>query len=511
MVNKFNFYEEVTLRILGNLNIADGIWEALHYIQQYMPVDEIKIFINKTNTGDIYPFADITPYESKLIQNPEVIELSGYSIQKVNKDSKSPVIMVNNPTKNRLTRKISKRDETPASSYMLISTKIDKYREGIIIFRTNGRVRYNQDNLNLIKFIHRPFEIALQNGLNYFNIIQSKEKLENAKRFFQSRLTSCDKLIGLESGLQDVNQEIRQVANQNFPILIEGELGVEKDAIANRIHSKSLRRKEPFIKINCAEYTENEIGSILFGDRSEKSSFNNLVESGLLEKANHGTLYLKYIDKLKFAHQRRLLDTFQNKKIRNSRHNTEIKLDIRLLCASQNSMEDIIKNDLIQDDFLTYIDQFPIEIPPLRERAGDIPALIKYYAKKFSLELGLDHIPRISSQALDKLMDYQWPGNILELKTLLKRELIVNPQGPLDFSQLPLQKGELAISRKSKESSFLPLDDFITSYLKKVIDHTAGQIEGDQGAAQILKIHPSTLRHKLKKLNISYGRDWKKQ
>lgn len=504
MVNKFIFFQEVTYRLFASPDFTEGMWEALHYIQQYMPVDDIRVFNNLLDKDYLDHLATIDPGESHFYQPSKIIDLENFKIIQSDIDNYR-ILLINNPSKNELTKKIVAEKEVPESSFIILGVVGDQNNEIIISFRTAQRNRYVKQNLDLLKRLHRSFKIAIQKGLDYLNKLETIKSLKDDKKYLLEQSFEEIRLIGKETGLKGVYQQLRRVAKRETPVCLTGEFGVEKDAAALTIHRNSARRNRNFIIFNCADYID---GENLFPDIEKEPTGNN--QRSLLERAHKGTIYLKGIENFKPDLQESLLTALKSKELKINTSRKNIALDIRLICSSGRDLAESMKEDYFTRQFYAYITQTNIGIPPLRNRIGDLPSLLKHYTKVYASEFGMREVPSISSGGMEILLNYDWPGNTQELCNVLKREILANPHGPLNFLQLKT-KGVKATASSDKVKETLPtLEEHTSSYLKRVIDYTKGQIEGEEGAAQILNIHPSTLRHRLRKLNISYGRKWKK-
>jgi DNA-binding NtrC family response regulator len=504
MVNKTKFFKENIIRIFGISDISEACWEVLHYVQQYIPMEEISIYINPLEDKKLYLLAKITQITNELYRNPVPLNLPGYNLLRDRTNYENCAFIVNNPIENRLTNKIEKENDRGLSSFIILGFQIDNEKEGIIAFRTEKGVNYDQYHLNLLKMLRIPFKVALQNNFEYQKLIQQKRQINADNKLLNEELFSTDELIGTETGLKEVIREIRQIAFQNTPVLIKGEIGVEKEIIAQKIHKLSSNRSHPFITLNCSTISKKDIKEKILTDQSSASLDSIIPGEDRTTHTITGTIFLKNIDKLSTDIQNYLIELLKMKSEKQE------KPDLRLICSATNDLATLKKQGQFKENLFSEINQFPIEIPPLRKRIGDIPALIKHYIQKQARQIGLDKIPNLAPDALDKLMDYQWPGNISELKALVQMELIHNPAGPLYFNQIAA-KPETPVAHEDSEISFKSLEKVMKNYLKKVVDHTRGQIEGEQGAARILEMHPNTLRHRLKKFNIPYGRSWKKK
>jgi transcriptional regulator with GAF, ATPase, and Fis domain len=379
---------------------------------------------------------------------------------------------------------------------------------GQVALTAEGPERYAGEHAKLLSLLQKPFAIAMSNALRHREVIRLKDSLVDDNRYLQSELQrlSGDEVIGANFGLKDVMHKVQQVATLDSPVLLLGETGTGKDVIANSIHYSSSRSDGPFVNVNCGAIPDTLIDSELFGH--EKGAFTGALSQkrGRFERANKGTIFLDEIGELPLQAQVRLLKVLQSKEIERVGGVKTIPLDIRIIAATNRDLEDMVKNHLFREDLWFRLNVFPIWIPPLRDRRVDIPALLQHFINLKARELKLPDIPMLSSGAIDPLMEYHWPGNVRELENVIERATILNPTGPLTFEYLnPEQKMKtLELHRQSEETD--NLDAGISRHIRRVLSKTKGKVNGPDGAAALLGINPSTLRNRMKKLGIDYGR-----
>jgi transcriptional regulator with GAF, ATPase, and Fis domain len=280
-----------------------------------------------------------------------------------------------------------------------------------------------------------------------------------------------------------------------------GETGVGKEVIANAIHNASRKKGRPLIKVNCGAIPESLVDSELFGH--EKGAFTGAVfqKRGLFERAHTGTIFLDEVGELPLAVQVRLLRVLQEKKIERVGGTKSLSVDVRVISASHRNLEQMVKEGSFREDLWYRLNVFPIIIPPLRQRPEDIPALVTHFAEKKSKELKIRRFPPFSSEYIKQLQQQAWPGNVRELENHIERALITGT------SQDVFQKRTSpSLVPPAQEQDKLSLDQVVTRHINLVLKNTHGKIEGKDGAAQWLGIHPSTLRARMKKLNILFGR-----
>jgi len=299
---------------------------------------------------------------------------------------------------------------------------------------------------------------------------------------------------------------VNQVAVLESPVLLLGETGTGKDLIASTIHYASQRRDGPFISVNCGAIPESLLDSELFGH--EKGAFTGAFSQkrGRFERADNGTIFLDEIGELPLQAQVRLLRVLQNKEIERIGGSRTIKLNIRVIAATNRNIKKMVEMNEFREDLYFRLNVFPIEIPPLRERKTDIPALLQHFISEKAKELKLKKIPELEPGSIEILLDYFWNGNVREFENIVERSMIICKNNVISFKNL-IKNTPIDIQQNvSNDSVVLSLDQMITEHIQKAIRMTNGKIHGTDGAAELLQINPSTLRHKMKKLGISSGK-----
>jgi transcriptional regulator with GAF, ATPase, and Fis domain len=259
--------------------------------------------------------------------------------------------------------------------------------------------------------------------------------------------------------------------------------------------------------------------SELFGH--EKGAFTGALSQkrGRFERANGGTIFLDEVGELHPEAQVRLLRVLQQREIERVGGTEMIKVDIRVIAATNRNFETMIKEGKLREDLYFRLQVFPVVIPPLRHRKGDIPSLVQHFIQKKSREMRLKSISTLAPGALERLMAYDWPGNVRELENAVERALILSKGEPLRFNDLgtPIKSEPHIESRAIFEpypelqiEESLGLDKILSHHIRRVLRMTSGRVGGKQGAAHLLQINPYTLRKKMKKLGIPFGRKVKR-
>jgi transcriptional regulator with GAF, ATPase, and Fis domain len=261
--------------------------------------------------------------------------------------------------------------------------------------------------------------------------------------------------------------------------------------------------------VNCGAIPETLLDSELFGH--EKGAFTGAIgqKRGRFERANKGTIFLDEVGELPAQAQVRLLRVLQTKEIERVGGTTSIPVDIRIISATNKNLQEMVASGRFREDLWFRLNVFPIMIPPLRQRRGDIPSLVHHFIDRKSKELKFTGRPVLATGAIDRLMAYDWPGNVRELENLIERALIQSRGDMLSFETLSAPQvpvGREVTRDAGRNRTVLPLDEINAQHIKQALEMAGGKINGPGGAAQILGLNPNTLRSRMNKLGIPFGR-----
>jgi len=504
-----DFFWEATTRICGRLDIEKALWHSLLFLQGHIPVEEAALLYFDPDKGTITIHAQADSSKGRLVNlqiayPPEVRNsLKDPSQLEDYVDNRAE----NNPVAGQILSAMGKGK----SSIIVICLIAEKQLMGCVAFWASDWDRFNDDHLRLLKQLKPPFFIALSNSRRYRELLELKELLADDNRYLfeEMKRISGDEVIGADFGLKDVMENVRRVAPLSSPVLLLGETGVGKEIIAGAIHNASLRENGPFIKVNCGAIPETLMDSELFGH--EKGAFTGAIDQkrGRFERAHEGTIFLDEIGELPPEAQVRLLRVLQEKEIERIGGIEPIKVDIRVIAATHRDLQAMIQGGKFREDLYFRLQVFPICIPTLKERSGDIPSLVQHFIKKKARDLKLTAIPTLSSEAYDQLLAHHWPGNVRELENAVERAIILNREGPLSFADLgPQKEKEEAVVLVSETTESCNLDRVTANHIRSVLKMTNGRVEGKKGAAQLLGINPGTLRNRMRKMDISFGRKY---
>jgi transcriptional regulator with GAF, ATPase, and Fis domain len=514
------FFREATLRICSSLDVETFLWESFMYIRDFIPADYVVLTHYDTDKGEHIALARASDEGGSLL-NIAISMPSDVRPFVERRDIQTLVIdrAETHPTaKPWLSQGLLNKD----SSLLVLRLIVGGDIVGAVIFIAQGSGRFAQNHADLLTLLREPFAIALSNSIRYQEVLRLKELLIEDNRFLRSELRQAvgEEIIGADFGLRGVMDMVRHVAPLSSPVLLLGETGSGKEVVASAIHKLSPRKDGPFVTVNCGAIPESLVDSELFGH--EKGAFTGALaqKRGRFERAHGGTIFLDEVGELQPEAQVRLLRVLQEKEIERVGGTEPIKVDIRVIAATHRDLEAMIRDGKFREDLYFRLKVFPIAMPPLRERKGDIPSLVQYFLQKKSREMGLADIPSAAPDGLERLIAYPWPGNVRELENVVERALILSKGGPLAFDDLrgPLKsksrfefRGTSELYPKLQREDSLALDTVVSGHIRRVLTMADGKVGGEGGAAQLLQINASTLRKRMRKLGISFGRKAKKE
>jgi len=326
------------------------------------------------------------------------------------------------------------------------------------------------------------------------------------------------KIVGNSRTVAAVLQEVRLVAGTDSSVLILGETGVGKELVARAIHSNSPRKDRPLIKVNCAALPAGLVESELFGH--EKGAFTGATERrvGRFELAHKGTIFLDEIGEVPAEVQVKLLRVLQEREFERVGGRETIRVDVRVIAATNRDLLAAIEKGSFRQDLYYRLSVFPLKVPPLRERGEDIPLLVHYFVGRYASRIGRK-VSRVPADVMERLLRYSWPGNVRELENVIERGVILSSGAELEIAAEALQapartsSSHAAASQQSHSSDdrhghaptpgpVLTLEEMERQHITDVLRRTGWKVDGPDGAAKILKLNPSTLRSRIKKLGI---------
>jgi transcriptional regulator with GAF, ATPase, and Fis domain len=366
----------------------------------------------------------------------------------------------------------------------------------------------NQSTLEAVKATHpygfmvKPFrerDLIVMLDIAKYRFDQEKGTL--AEIPLDDENEEIEGIIGKSSLLREVIEKIKIVAPAETSVLILGESGTGKERVAHSIHDLSAHKSNAIVIVNCAALPHSLIESELFGH--EKGAFTgaNSLRIGKFEQADNGTIFLDEIGELPLDSQVKLLRVLQEKEIQRLGGNKTIKINVRVVAATNRSLEKEVAEGRFRLDLYYRLNVFPIQLPTLKERKEDIEALANYFLKKYAAS-SRRNVISISDAALEQLKQYDWPGNIRELEHLIERNVLL-------AKTTEIVKFDLAVTTSNpmefNTGKMKSMEEMEKEHIMNALQICDGKVSGPGGAAELLKIQPQTLFSKMKKLGIKQG------
>jgi len=504
-VDENEFFKNATLKICGTLDLEEAVHDCLQYVKEFIPdVLHMGMHIYHWDEGVLetvvhtdratWPGASV---KSKLSQQEQerIARRRWLGIRRIDRLGNHAIEAAN-------AAKLGASDQAA----VLLDLILNSTMLGVLSVSSNNPLA--DEYVHLLSLLVKPCAIALTNNMRYREMKRLQELLADDNRYLQEELykVSGEKIVGADGGLKEVMRQVHQVAPLDTPALILGETGTGKEVIATAIHRLSSRRNGPFIKINCGAIPATLLDSELFG--YEKGAFTGATarKRGRIERAHGGTLFLDEIGELSAEAQVRLLRVLQEKEFDRVGGNETIKADVRIIAATHRDLAKMMQEGQFRADLFFRLQIFPITLPPLRERKEDLPDLVAYFILKKAKEMKRRRIPTPTEDAMNRLLRYDWPGNIRELENTVERSMILDTGDQIFFWVIGALKREEAMARRKSDiaptQEMAALDEVVKNHIRKALDQCHGRIAGEKGAARLMHINPSTLRKKMRKLGI---------
>ena len=360
---------------------------------------------------------------------------------------------------------------------------------------------FTDDDAKLFSWIGNQVALAVANSIAYQEISLLKDKLAKEKLYLEEEIQTAynfDEIVGDSRALKLVLKEVQTVAATDSTVLILGETGSGKELVARALHNLSNRRERTFVKLNCAAIPTGLLESELFGH--EKGAFTGAIATkiGRFELADRGTIFLDEVGEIPLELQVKLLRVLQEQEFERLGSNRTIRVDARVIAATNRDLGLMVEEQRFRSDLYYRLKVFPITVPPLRDRADDIPLLVRHFAQKFAQRMK-KRIETIPSEAMKALQAYHWPGNVRELENFIERAVILTQGSDLFVSLSELKRTPGHVTK----SGATTLEQAEREHILKALRESDWVIGGPAGAAARLGMKRTTLQSKMQKLGIS--------
>src|ERR1700676_3735827 len=500
---------ELTNHVVSNLEFRDLLRAVVASTRRVMGCDGVGITLPDSDNTRLRIYALDFPFKDESVQEESLVP--------IDEDVAGAVFRTGKPWCGSVqeARRLGMKDTAQAEvGTVCILPLVSRGR----VRGTFGVVKY-QDNafagdIEFLTQIGNQVAIALENACAFGEIRELKDQLSKEKLYLEDEIRTemnFAQIIGNSAALGRVLKRVETVAPTDSTVLIYGDTGTGKELIARAIHDLSPRRSKPFVKLNCAAIPTGLLESELFGH--EKGAFTGAIAQriGRFEVANGGTIFLDEIGEVPLELQTKLLRVLQEREFERLGSSRTLRTDARLIAATNRNLEAMVSEGSFRSDLFFRLNVFPVHVPPLREREGDIPLLVRQFAQQFSRRMSKE-IETIPSATMDALCRYHWPGNIRELQNVIERAVIIStgPALSVDVADLKFPKTshpeERAVAAKS-ETNGGPLYNVLAETERQQILQALTQsnwvVAGPHGAAARLGMNRSTLQVRIRKLGIS--------
>jgi formate hydrogenlyase transcriptional activator len=496
---------EINNTLTTHLDLRELMKAISTCLRRVMPYDLAGFCLYDPNTGQLSAHALDFPQNQDVVGVGDPVPLEGTPEGKAFTSRKA--VLIKRLSLEEFPEEIVKRAAAHGLDSGIAVPLISRGRVlgtlSVISLRENA---FTEDDAELLTGIGSQVAIAIENGLAYREIAELKDKLSKEKLYLEDEIRTqynFEEIIGDSPALKRVLKQVETVAPTDSTVLIQGETGAGKELIARAIHNLSRRRERTFVKMNCAAIPTGLLESELFGH--ERGAFTGAIAQkiGRFELAHQGTLFLDEVGDIPLELQSKLLRVLQEQEFERLGSTRTIKVNIRLVAATNRDLEQMASDKEFRSDLYYRLNVFPITVPSLRERAQDIPVLVRYFTQKYARRMD-KKIQSIPADVLAALAKYHWPGNIRELENLIERSVILS-QGP-DL-QVPL--GELKVRAVAPAPAPTSADGDGTleaaerAHILRALKETDWVLGGASGAAARLGMKRTTLQSKIKKLGIS--------
>src|SRR2546427_4002203 len=390
---------------------------------------------------------------------------------------------------------------------------------GVLFFMAASEAAFQELRRDLLDQVGSAVAVALDHCLAYEEVRDLRDRLVRENVYLQEEIRRAhpfEELVGSSSTLLAALRKVDRVAATNTSVLILGETGTGHELIARALHNRGARRDRPLVKVNCSAISAGLVESELFGH--VKGAFTGAVERrvGRFELADGGTIFLDEVGELPLETQVKLLRVLQEQEFEPVGSNQTVRVDVRVIAATNRDLQEAVRAGRFRADLFYRLNVFPLRVPPLRERASDIPQLAIFFLSRFAKRFGR-RVDTIASETMDRLVSYPWPGNIRELQNVIERAVVLS-RGPaleLDRDLLPgpahLGSGPgvgrhaepgRPVAKSAASGLAAALEETERAHIVAALERADGVIEGPRGAAKILEMHPNTLRSRMEKLGI---------
>ena len=482
----------VLLNFSKSLNSVHGLaalqQRVLEAVLEISPADRAAILLTEEGTEE---FTSVIGFDRKLGSN-QPIQVSQTILKRVIQEHLA--VLCNDVPSHETFREAESLLEPQVRAVLVVPLEVQEKLLGVLYLDTSSqRARFDSALLQLVTALGSMAALAIENASHM-------DRLGNENRRLQQELNIQHSMVGESERMREVYQFVSRVAARESTVLIQGESGTGKELVARAIHGNSARADRPFVAINCAAIVDTLLESELFGH--EKGAFTgaHAQKKGKLETAEGGTVFLDEVGELAATLQAKLLRVLQEREFERVGGTRPIKLDIRLIAATNVDLNEASRNGKFRQDLYYRLNVVSIVVPPLRERVEDIPLLAAYFAARYSEKVNR-RVVGVSPKARACLVRYPWPGNVRELENAIERAVVLGSTELILPEDLP---DSILEETASSGEPVTALHDGIREAKRKLIEQAIEQADGNYTeAAGILGVHPNHLFRLIRTLNLT--------
>jgi Nif-specific regulatory protein len=482
---KLSILYEIALTVGKSLDLKTILNDVLEKIIAFIGVESGVIFIINDETMEMVPVS----YQN--LSDDIVNDICGKKVKvgecmcgSIAEYDREIIILEKASADPRFTRESQKK--SGVEFYAGLPLKSKGKVIGVLCVMSNTPFSPDEDLVDILRAATVPISLAIENARLF----------ETTKKDAEAMIAYCcfEGIIGDSPKMKDVLNMVRKVTDVPTHILLYGESGTGKELVARAIHANSLRKEKPFIPVNCAAIPESLLESELFGYMRGAFTGANADKKGLFEAAHGGTIFFDEVEAMSKNLQVKLLRFLQDTTFFKLGSTAPLSVDVRIIAATNEDLHEAVKAKQFREDLYYRLNVIKIDLPPLREREGDVSLLARYFTNKYSGKMN-KKIRKISIDALDILLHHSWPGNIRELENTIERAVVVAETNEIRKEDLPID----IRTRYSDTRKFWSIESFEREHILKVL----GLVSGNKSkAARLLGLDVTTLWRKLKKYNI---------
>jgi formate hydrogenlyase transcriptional activator len=503
---------DVTNQVVSNLELRDLLRAVSQDVRRVMQCDYAGLSLPDTENKNLRLYAVDFPESKGFLQEDLIVPIEGSPSGTAFRTMKPMTLQ--SPFTGWLHLPIVQmavREDLKSFGFLPLMSR--NRAIGTLVLARLRDDAFSQADIDFLSQVANQIALAVENALAFREIRELKEQLSKEKLYLEDEIRAemnFAQIIGNSASLRKSLRRVETVAPTDSTVLIYGETGTGKELIARAIHDLSPRRLKPFVKLNCAAIPTGLLESELFGH--EKGAFTGAVAQriGRFEVADGGTIFLDEIGEIPLELQTKLLRVLQEREFERLGSSRTIRTDARLIAATNRDLEAMVSEQKFRSDLFFRLDVFPVHVPALRERDGDIPLLARHFAQQFSTRMK-KVIEAIPAAAMDALCRYHWPGNIRELQNVIERAVIISagPRLCVDVADLKFPKTshpeERAVAANSEGNGALQnvLEETERQQILQALKQSKWVVAGPNGAAARLGMNRSTLQVRIRKLGIS--------